>query len=169
MIGTKLHDGDVTIMGALPNLVSSSQRGRVYMILVEINDGAHPWATGEYVEGDKHWTRGRYFENHGDAIRDLCARIPQPAGDPPDAHTARVKVTDRLGNVSFIHYAHGWRCTSASGTPCAFHYAGISHQRETEFMFDLEDCTTRRQVLALVKKYVGQVPARSVQLLQKGA
>jgi hypothetical protein len=65
----------------------------------------------------------------------------------------RIKCTDKHGNVAYVHNGGGsWRCTLANGIPAAFSYAGVRSD-EMACQFDLEDCSTPEEALAVVQKH----------------
>jgi hypothetical protein len=72
---------------------------------------------------------------------------------PNPAHSARIKCTDQLRNVSYLHYRNGWICTLANGMGAALSYAGFPHNQETACRFALDDCKTRSEVLAVAQRY----------------
>jgi hypothetical protein len=72
----------------------------------------------------------------------------------------RIKVTDILGNVAYIHPTaiHGrdtWTCTLANGTPASFFYA-VGNCDETALRFHLEDAADDDARLDVVKEFAGQ-------------
>lgn len=69
------------------------------------------------------------------------------------AHKARIKITDRDGNVSYLHYQNGWICHLANGQAASLTYAGISDKQVQACKFALNECTHPNLVLAAVKRY----------------
>ncbi|SDK43255.1 hypothetical protein [Bradyrhizobium ottawaense] len=73
----------------------------------------------------------------------------------------RIKVTDDLGNVAYIHRNQlGWTCTLANGIPASFFYA-VGNVDETAFRFHLEDAADDDARLNVVKDHAG--PRRKVE------
>jgi hypothetical protein len=69
------------------------------------------------------------------------------------AHAARIKCTDHLRNVSYLHYRNGWVCTLDHGLSAAMSYAGFPHNQEMACKFALDDCHSPAEVLAVAKRY----------------
>lgn len=69
-------------------------------------------------------------------------------------NAVRIRTTDDLGSVAYIHREQGGRfqCTLASGIPAAFSYAGISDD-EMGCRFALDDCITGHEALAVAKRF----------------
>jgi hypothetical protein len=73
----------------------------------------------------------------------------------------RIRVTDDLRNVAYIHHARGtWQCTLANGIPATFFYA-VGNVDETAFRFRLEDAADDDARLSVVKEAAG--PRRVVE------
>lgn len=72
----------------------------------------------------------------------------------------RLKITDDLGNVSYIHNSGGWRCTLANGIPASFFYA-VGNCDETALRFGLEDAKDDEERLLIVSSVAG--PRRRVE------
>jgi len=91
-------------------------------------------------------------EEHADLIAEVGAFITAArAVESKQAHAARVRCTDTLGNVAYVYHKQGyWRCTLANGIPASLSYAGVSRD-ETGLKFKLDDCETAADVLALMK------------------
>lgn len=69
------------------------------------------------------------------------------------AHRARIKVTDRDRNISYLHYRNGWVCNLDNGISASLTYAGISDKQVMACKFALDQCHHPAQVLAAVKRY----------------
>ena len=66
----------------------------------------------------------------------------------------RVKATDHLGNVAFIHnVGGGWRCNLGNGISASLSHAGIKHENETECLLDLADVSTPEEVLGVILRH----------------
>ena len=72
----------------------------------------------------------------------------------PLSEPIRIKSTDRLGNVAYLHRDDdgSFRCTLANGLPASFFYAGIQPD-EMACRFALKDCATAHEALAIVERY----------------
>lgn len=73
---------------------------------------------------------------------------------PPRRDAVRIRATDRLGNIAYIHREANrpMRCTLANGMSAALFYAGITVD-EMACRFALDDCETADQALAIVRRY----------------
>ncbi|WOF45074.1 hypothetical protein KNJ79_09470 [Sphingopyxis indica] len=72
----------------------------------------------------------------------------------PRRDAVRIRATDRLGNIAYIHRETNrpMRCTLASGVSAALFYAGITTD-EMMCCFALDDCETADQALAVLRRY----------------
>jgi hypothetical protein len=72
----------------------------------------------------------------------------------PRRDAIRIRATDRLGNIAYIHREANRpiRCTLANGLSAALFYAGMTVDEMTS-RFALEDCETADQALAIVRRY----------------
>jgi hypothetical protein len=79
---------------------------------------------------------------------------PRPANAASRRDAVRIRATDRLGNIAYIHREANrpMRCTLANGTSAALFYAGITVDEMT-CRFALDDCETADQALAIVRRY----------------
>lgn len=77
MIGRRIQDA--TIVGAHRVQLRTQRPGRTFVVLLDCGpEAAQRWATGEYVEGDEHWTAGAYFDAEAEALLDLVDRVLGP-------------------------------------------------------------------------------------------
>lgn len=72
---------------------------------------------------------------------------------PNPAHSAVIKITDHLNNVSYLHYQNGWVCHLANGQSASLTFAGISDKQVQACRFALSQCRHPNLVLAAVKRY----------------
>jgi hypothetical protein len=70
------------------------------------------------------------------------------------AHAARIKCTDRFGDVKYVHYRNDrWICSNEYGQNAHLTFAGISDKQAQACEFALADCHHPAQVLAAIKRY----------------
>jgi len=72
---------------------------------------------------------------------------------PNPAHAAVIKITDRDGNVKYLHYQNGWVCHLDNGQAASLTFAGISDKQVQACKFALAQCQHPAQVLAAVRRY----------------
>ncbi|PZU66754.1 hypothetical protein [Sphingobium sp.] len=79
---------------------------------------------------------------------------PVRAEVAPRRDAVRIRATDRLGNIAYIHREANrpMRCTLATGVSAALFYAGITVDEMT-CRFALDDCETADKALAIVRRY----------------
>ncbi|CAM5611903.1 hypothetical protein ACFSUK_04495 [Sphingobium scionense] len=79
---------------------------------------------------------------------------PSTAKLAPRRDAVRIRATDRIGNIAYIHREANrpMRCTLANGVAAALFYAGITVDEMT-CRFVLNDCETADQALAIVRRY----------------
>lgn len=65
------------------------------------------------------------------------------------AHNARIKCSDRDGNVQFLHYQMGWTCTLSA----AKLFKGVTEAQAKEGIKELEQCQNPAEVLGAVRRY----------------
>lgn len=67
---------------------------------------------------------------------------------------ARIRCTDRLGNVAYVRHTpvRGWACTLANGIPASLFYASVSGD-EMACKFALEDAVTDFDALTVLRCY----------------
>lgn len=79
---------------------------------------------------------------------------PRTTEVTPRRDAVRIRATDRLGNIAYIHREANrpMRCSLANGVSAALFYAGITVDEMT-CRFALDDCETADQALAIVRRY----------------
>ena len=79
---------------------------------------------------------------------------PATAEVSPRRDAVRIRATDRLGNIAYIHREANrpMHCTLGNGVSAALFYAGITTDEMT-CRFALDDCETADQALAIVRRY----------------
>lgn len=119
------------------------------------------------------------LEYSGDHLEDLIRGEPESLaiGDwqelkkvIPDIRQAlespnprRIKTTDNLGNVAYIHKrSKGWGCTLDNGIPAGMSYAIGYLKDETGLIFMLEDASSDEERLNVIKR---ASPGRVVELV----
>lgn len=67
------------------------------------------------------------------------------------AKATRIKATDNLGNVAYVHNFNGhWCCNLDNGTAASLWYAGLGNDHMAA-EFALDDCMTSADVLHVVQ------------------
>ena len=65
----------------------------------------------------------------------------------------RIKCTDSLRNVSYVHNSNGhWRCNLSNGIPAGMSYAGVTGD-EMAVLFALDDATSADDALAVMRRH----------------
>ncbi|MBA4090270.1 MAG: hypothetical protein C0494_06730 [Sphingobium sp.] len=112
-----------------------------------VDDWKTEVANGDTRLGYRDWV---------DARTEMLAseKSPGPTEVSPRRDAVRIRATDRLGNIAYIHREANrpMRCTLANGVSAALFYAGITTDEMT-CRFALDDCETADQALAVVRRY----------------
>lgn len=85
--------------------------------------------------------------------------------DQSSVRATRIKVTDELNNVAYIHFsaARGWCCTLSNGIAASFWYA-VGNCDEQGLRFRLDDAQTPEELLQIVMAAAG--PRRKVEIFK---